>query len=324
MDRIKEEVNKDDPKPVRLDRIVVPKHLRIVSVADRPAVPADPAAAPSVPVGEIDTQADAASNTFAQDPAYLEQIGEGAPVDPAIAAAKSLEPIVPLDAKEAGGERRGGLAKMGLMSAALVAAIGVMLIIGRSEAPSPGTTVAALDVAATAPVSSPASAVPAIPASTDAVSIASAPIVDLAGPAAPRFVEEARVQLPVEEVTPTSAPRVVANTLLSPSISQPLPHQMAPPPRPSAALSDQNFLKKVTYGTVAALRGPGPGLPSAAESALFGFVRSVSEAGRSPEAIGAMLAEAQADGTLTVPARFLKADGQIDVAAIFAAMERVN
>jgi len=82
--------------------------------------------------------------------------------------------------------------------------------------------------------------------------------------------------------------------------------------------NNETMMDRLTYGTVAALRTPSATLPTAAESAVFGFVRSLNNGTRSEDEITRMLLRAQAAQALIIPKKYLFENGTINTALILS------
>ncbi|MEL7114765.1 MAG: hypothetical protein AAGP08_04100 [Pseudomonadota bacterium] len=98
----------------------------------------------------------------------------------------------------------------------------------------------------------------------------------------------------------------------APAASTSAPGQITAP-RPGVSLVDQ-----VALGTLSALRN---GAPASDDTAIFSFVRGLASGDRSSAEIGAMLQRAYDAGTLNVPDRFLTAQGRVDATALLNAIE---
>lgn len=120
--------------------------------------------------------------------------------------------------------------------------------------------------------------------------------------------------LRILDVEPTAAAAASDIETLSQTTSAPIE---AAPSTASLSLLDQ-----VTLGTVDALRRPVPDLPTANESAIFGFVRSLNPSRRPSTEIASMLGRAHAAGTLDIPERYLLPNGRVNIGAILTEMER--
>lgn len=283
---------------------------------------------------------------------YMDASPEAA-IQHARAAVNSLKPL-PIDAALAATASPGlsPLAKMSIAGVGLLAAIGGLLLWGAQspnsplasgpaelpltarllQAPSSGTEPetgtgvgagVAAEGAGTAlapPLSRPE---PTEPAETTELAEPKPPQTDLPPPPPPRLSSDAPVPpLRVEAVKPAVAVRAVTGSL------QPVARPTAPRLGDRVAplpLGGTSFMDEVTLGTVAALRGgSATRLPSAAETALLGFARVLAAEGRTAPEITRVLDEARAEGTLEIPARFLRPDGDIDIAAILAGIGQRN
>lgn len=304
MDGLEQTGGTPTQKTVTLNRIVAPKHVRIF------------APSPDAPGGEVASPEQAP--TSGEDAA-------DASASHARAAADSLRPL-PIDDALAERPATGlsPLAKMAVAGLGLVGVIGGLLVWGAQSPTTVGTDAVQNDVLA-APLPRPAPPRPvAAPAASAPIVFADPlpPQVDLPAQVAPQVASENTVRLPIEAVQPTVAPRASAGGLAAaPRPAASVPTQDAAP----APLRGQNFLDQVTLGTVAALRGQERSeLPSAAETALMGFVRVLADEGRSISEIAAMLEEARAGGSLDVPGHFLRPDGRIDPVSVLTALEHWN
>ena len=157
--------------------------------------------------------------------------------------------------------------------------------------------------------------------------VASESVVETAGdevvePAA-MTSEPSPLAVEVSAVVPVPRPKPVVVEEVTPTVAVTLPgieETVSKPTVVEESSAGTSLLDLVANGTVAALRSTSPNVPSAAENAVFGFVRTLGAENRSDTEIGTMLQRAHDTRAITVPSRFLNDRGQIDMRTILNAM----
>lgn len=296
---------------VKLNRIIVPAHLRIVPVSsDAPESPA--------PLRKT-----AANYTAAPSAAQFAKVAPK-PAPPSNTLRKLAISACVLVLVSAG--LWVNYAMQRAPGDSLAAPVPEIVDVVPTVAVVPVAPAAALSLlapdASVRPVSRPLSerAAPVLPSVPPSVAF-------VAGLPAPRPLQGTGPRPPVADVGGGFAPRTPTRTGLAEVVLDPAPEAARPPapvvlPRRSAPPRAETFDPGyVAAGTVSALRSRVDSVPTAPEARVFGFLRVLMATPRTERELSTMLTRAREAGTLAIPDGLLTETGGVDIQKILRAME---